>query len=321
MARTERYHKIRAILGATRRLRLQELMTRFEVSRATVFRDIAFLRDRLGVPLEYDRDTGEWRLLEHQDLAELPGLWLTATEIHALLSMQQLLENIDAGGLLRDHLQPLRQRLLGMLGTGSHSAEEIARRIRILAAAPRACTVAGFETIADALLTRQRLKIHYHARTTAEDSMREVSPQRLVHYRDNWYLDAWCHTRRALRSFAVERIASAKPLAKPASEIDDAKLDRQLTTGYGIFAGSEVHWATLRFSTHRARWVASERWHPRQESCWLPDGRYQLRLPYSADPELIMDILKYGPDCEVVEPADLRQRVREALAAAMKNYS
>lgn len=321
MARTERYQQIRQLLDHRRSIGLRELMARFEVSRATVFRDIRFLRERLGMPIDYDRDSGQYHLAAQAGVAELPGIWLGADEIHALLSMQQLLANIDPGGLLREHLHPLRQRLLGMLGAGSHSAGEIARRIRILAAAPRSCAADGFPTLADALLTRHRLEIRYHARATAEDSTREVSPQRLVHYRDNWYLDAWCHTRHALRSFAVDRIDAAKILVTPAEEIEDAELDRQLAAGYGIFAGSDIKWATLHFSAHRARWVASERWHPQQESRWLPDGRYELHLPYSADPELIMDILKYGPDCEVIEPAELRQRVREALLAAVKNYS
>lgn len=320
MAKTERYQQIHSMLNARRSVSMRELMAHFEVSRATIFRDIAFLRDRLGMPVDFDRELGAYRLATAEGSAELPGVWLSADEIHALLSMQQLLENIDASGILRDQLQPLRQRLLGMLGAGSHTAEEIARRIRIIAATPRQCHAASFQTVADALLARRRLEIRYRARASAATTTREVSPQRLVHYRDNWYLDAWCHTRQALRSFAVDAIEKAKTLATPAQDIADSELDRQLAAGYGIFAGSDVHWARLRFSAMRARWVAGEQWHPQQQGQFLPDGRYELRLPYSADPELLMDILKYGPDCEVLEPETLRQRVIGLLEETRGKY-
>lgn len=320
MARTERYQQIRSLLMARRSVSLRELMAHFEVSRSTIFRDMTFLRERLGMPVELDREIGAYRLLAADNSAELPGIWLSADEIHALLSMQYLLENIDTSGILSGQLQPMRRRLLDMLGAGSHTAEEIARRIRIIAATPRRCQAENFQTVADALLARRRLEIRYRARASSATTSREVSPQRLTHYRDNWYLDAWCHTRQALRSFAVDAIEKAKPLTTPAQDIADSELDRQLAAGYGIFAGSDVHWARLRFSSMRARWVAGEQWHPQQQGQLLPDGRYELRLPYSADPELLMDILKYGPDCEVLEPEALRQRVIGLLEEARAKY-
>jgi len=82
-----------------------------------------------------------------------------------------------------------------------------------------------------------------------------------------------------------------------------------------------VRWQTLLFSADRARWVAAEDWHPQQRGRFLPDGRYQLVLPYSDDPELIMDVLKYGPDCTVVAPPDLRAKVRQRLQAAIDHYA
>lgn len=320
LARTERYQQIRSMLIARRSVSLRELMAHFEVSRATIFRDIAFLRDRLGMPVELDRELGAYRLLALDNGAELPGIWLSANEIHALLSMQHLLENIDTSGILSDQLQPLRQRLLNMLGSGNHAAETIAQRIRIISSAPRRCYTSCFQAVAEALLTRRRLEIRYRARTSSTTTVREVSPQRLTHYRDNWYLDAWCHTRQALRSFAVDAIEKAKNLAAPAQDIPDNELDHHLASGYGIFAGSEVNWACLRFSAMRARWVAGEQWHPQQKGQLLPDGRYDLRLPYSAEPELIMDILKYGPDCEVLEPKALQQRIIRLLEETLGKY-
>ena len=200
------------------------------------------------------------------------------------------------------------------------SADEIARRVRILSAAARYYAPQHFQHIAAAVMERRRLCIEYVARSKGDTSHREISPQRLTHYRDNWYLDAWCHLRDELRSFAVDAIKTVKTIDAVAQEIPEAELDAALGAGYGIFAGAKVQWASLRFTPERARWVAAEHWHPEQQGSFLDDGSYQLRLPYSNDPELIMDILKYGPDCEVVGPAGLREKVVVLLKAAVGRY-
>ena len=162
--------------------------------------------------------------------------------------------------------------------------------------------------------------IRYFARGTNETTDREISPQRLIHYRDNWYLDAWCHLRDGLRSFSVDTIEKAEILEMRAKDVAEARLDEVLGSGYGIFGGHSVTWATLRFTPERARWVATERWHSKQESKTLKDGSFELKVPFSDDRELIMDILKYGADCEVVSPKGLRDKVAAELTKAGMLY-
>lgn len=321
MDRSERFAIIERLLCARRAVGFEELRERLEISRPTLYRDLAYLRDRMGVPLVHDRETGRYRLDAAAGRHELPGLWFSAEEIHALLTMQRLLAELDPGGLLGPHIEPLKERLARLLETGEHPAEDVARRIRILAAAARRYPTEHFQAIAAAVMERRRLRIDYRARGNGAATRREVSPQRLVHYRDNWYLDAWCHLRGELRSFAVDAMQAVERLEAAAIELDDAHLDAILGTGYGIFAGREVKWATLRFTPERARWVAAESWHPGQEGRFLEDGRYELRVPYSADPELVMDILKYGPDCEVVGPGELRGRVVQRVREMAEKYS
>jgi len=102
--------------------------------------------------------------------------------------------------------------------------------------------------------------------------------------------------------------------------VSEQELDEVLAAGYGIFSGRKVEWATLRFTPERARWVASEQWHPQQRSRFDADGSYLLELPYSDHRELVMDILKHGPEVEIVGPESLRKVVRGALRAALKRY-
>jgi len=141
-----------------------------------------------------------------------------------------------------------------------------------------------------------------------------------VHYRNNWYLDAWCHVRNDLRAFAVDSIRRAEILEKRAKDVSEKMLKEVLGAGYGIFAGKTVRWVTLLFSPERSRWVASERWHPEQKGRYLDDGRYELKVPYSNDPELLMDILKYGADCEVVAPKELREKVAKEVEAMSRMH-
>ena len=325
MNQTERFYKIDQMLHKRSVVSFQTLMDKLEVSRATLKRDLAYLRDRLNAPIIHDRDTGGY----HFDTTvkqlggqyELPGLWFSAEEIHALLTMQHLLANLDTGGLLGPHIKPLLSRLTALIGAADNPAEEVARRIRILTVGARQVHLDNFQSIGSALLRRKRLVICYLARSKGEKTEREISPQRLIHYRDNWYLDAWCHLRNELRSFSVDAIQRVELIKAKARNVAEKTLNDTLGAGYGIFSGKAVKWATLKFSPTRARWVASEKWHPKQIGRLLEDGSYELKVPYSSDPELLMDILKYGADCEVVAPEALRDRVArevEKMARGLK---
>jgi predicted DNA-binding transcriptional regulator YafY len=106
-----------------------------------------------------------------------------------------------------------------------------------------------------------------------------------------------------------------------AKDLADAELDRVLGAGYGIFAGANTETAVLRFTPDSARWVADEVWHSKQVGRIEADGSYVLELPYSREPELVMDLLRHGAGVEVLAPASLRAHVSEELAAAASQYA
>ncbi|HRH79685.1 MAG TPA: YafY family protein [Thiobacillaceae bacterium] len=320
MDRTERFHLIDMLLTNQRLVTFRQLQERLEVSRATLKRDLEYLRNRLGAPIVWDRDAGGYRFDRDREQAgqyELPGLWFSAEEIHALLTMQHLLANLDAGGLLGPHIQPLMARLTNLLGSGRHPAEEVRKRIKLIPLAARRLSLDHFASLGTALLHRKRLRLTYYAKGSDETSEREVSPQRLVHYRENWYLDAWCHLRNGLRSFAVDGVRRAEMLETSAREVPEKTLDAMLGSGYGIFSGRRVAWAKLRFSPARARWVALEQWHPKQKGQLMKDGDYLLQVPYADERELVMDILRHAPEVEVLAPEALRRKVADQLRAGL----
>jgi predicted DNA-binding transcriptional regulator YafY len=322
MDRTERFYKIHRLLEAKGAVPLERLLRELGISRATFKRDLDYMRDRLHAPIEWDREARGYRFTQPITGApryELPGLWFSPEEIRALLTMQQLLSSLQPG-LLEPHVKPLLARLRALLGTGEHAAEEVERRIRIIHLGARRLALPHFERVANAVLDRSRLHIVYASRGSNQRTEREISPQRLVHYRENWYCDAWCHLREDLRSFAVDAIEAAEPLERKAKSVPDRDLDEVLAAGYGIFSGRRTEWATLRFTPERARWVASEQWHPQQHSRLEPDGSFVLELPFSDPRELAMDCLRHGAHVEVVAPASLREAVRAQLAAALERY-
>ena len=322
MDRLERFYRMHGMLKNRRLVRTREFLEEMEVSRATFKRDLDYMKDRLHAPIVYDRHHEAYRYDESiadRELWQLPGLWFSAEELRALLTMDRLLGDLQPG-ILSELIGPIRRRLKQLLESGEHSAEDVARRIRILAIGSRKVEPAHFRTISTALLSRRRLRIRHARRQDGEVLEREISPQRLVHYRDNWYLDAWCHKRQALRTFGVDAIESAVVSDKPTRDVPEETLDRHFASGYGIFAGADTQEAVLLFTAERARWVSTEIWHPKQDGKLQLDGSYVLKFPYSQEPELVMDVLRYGAGVEVLAPASLRQAVATQLRAAAKRY-
>jgi len=322
MERTERFYKIQQLLQNRRLVTRQEFLDELEVSLATFKRDLEYLRDRFQAPIIYDSEREAYRFddkVADSAVWQLPGLWFSADELVALLTMDRLIADL-APGVLSEVIGPLRKRIQGLLAAGELSAEQVTQRIRVLAMGARAVEPAGFRTVATALLSRRRLRIRHKRRQDGDVLEREVSPQRLVHYRDNWYVDAWCHKRQALRTFAMDAIEQVSVLDKDARDVSDEALDRHFASGYGIFAGADTQDAVLLFNATRARWVCRETWHPKQDGKLQLDGTYLLKVPYAREPELVMDILKYGADVEVLAPESLRNAVAEQHARAASLY-
>ena len=325
MQKAERIYRIKARLDSGQSIGRASLLRELEVSESTLKRDLAELRYAFNVPIEWVEQPPGWRLRSQGQTQamqfELPGLWFTADEAVALLTLQQMLSSLDPAGLLAAHLEPLKQRLAKLTRESIIDGTEFSKRVKVLTLAARRVELPHFQLFASALLRRKRVFIAYHARGTNEPSQRELSPQRLIHYRDNWYLDAWCHLRKALRSFSVDAVKQAQTLNKAAIDISEHRLDLTLGAGYGIFAGQQVSWATLRFSAERSRWVAAEAWHPQQRGRYDEQGRWVLQLPYADATELAMDILRHVPEVEVLAPASLKKLVEDKLRTGLARVS
>lgn len=323
MNQLDRLYRIRDMLQARGKVPIANFLRELEISRATFKRDLEILRDRFNAPIVYKPFERAYELEPHGAIGprfELPGLWFNQQEALALVTMHNMLLQLDQAGFIGPHLNPLIQRVETTLGGSNTPGRELRKRLRLIAHGTRTRQLAAFPQIGKALLERQCLLIRYESRSKNEVSERKISPQRLVHYRENWYLDAWCHLRKDLRSFSLDLILYCQTLKQACKELPEKRLEAHSNAGYGIFSGAVIGTARLRFSPERARWVASEQWHPQQKQSMDKQGCLLLELPYSDDRELIMDILRHGDQVEVIGPASLRRKLIETLTKAKAQY-
>ncbi len=320
MDKFDRIYALHTLLSQSRYpVSREKIEEELECSQATVERIIAEMRDYLNAPIKYSRTANGYSYSEAVGKYQLPGLWFNAAELHALLFTHQLLESLDPG-LFQSHINPLKKKIEDLLSQQKLEKADIARRFRFIKIAARKVNPKHFSMVTNALVIRKQINIEYAGINNEQTTCRDISPQRLIYYRNNWYLDAWCHLRNQLRSFALERIKNSRLQNEMAKEIDEVTMNEHFTQSYGIFSGKPTNTAIVRFTGKAARWVAEEEWHPEQQGYTLPDGSYELHIPYCDPRELIMDILKYGDNAEIIEPDELRAIAIERLTKALNNY-
>jgi len=296
-----------------------DIAKQLECSTKTVKRSIDQMRDYLNAPIEYDHSQhGYCYRGDLVDMFELPGIWLTSEELQSLTALLELLNNMGSG-LLRDELSSVKNQIQKLLAARGVSAEEFQQRVKFLPLANRSLDNHIFTLVSEALLTRQQLHISYCS-YSHQQSLRTISPQTLIYYRENWYLDAWCHLRKDLRTFSIARIEKAEVLKSVAKKINEAQRQQHFSEGFGIFSGRGKHQAKLRFFPAIAREIASQQWHPEQRGEW-DNGDYLLNFPYSDDRELVQDILRHTPNVVVEGPTKLKKHVQDQLHAGLEVFS
>ncbi len=344
MAKSESVIQLYSLLKNARHpLSKQTLKETLECSDATVERYLETLRDTYLLNIEYNREFNGYKLEHDPDNEiELPSHLFTAQEVNAILLIEQIINDLDPSFLKEDtqavkqHLSKIKEKFAGKKELESHRIRMInigKRRDLEKDTGKEKGKIQYLSQVTQAVLQQKQITLQYYARSatainptdkSADKSTkpvpRKLSPQRLTHYRDNWYLDAWCHQKNALRTFAIERIQRLKTHKTNSKKISSKELDDYYTPSFGIFGGKVQHIAILKFTPQRSQWVSEEIWHHNQKGTWLNDGSYQLEIPYGNDLELIGDILKYGDQVEVIAPPELRTKISLQIINLTKIY-
>jgi len=298
----------------------QSILDELQCSTTILEQLIKDMRTHLNAPITFDSKTKAYSYDQTiNPQYELPGLWFNASELYGLFASYQLLSEVGPG-VLESQIAPIKEKLESLLESKSMQKGDLEQRIRILKMAARKPSPKDFSVVATALLMRKQINMTYAGRDRDKSTERIISPQRLVHYRDNWYVDAWCHLREQLRTFAVDRIKTTRLVNIAAIHVDEVTLDEHYKTSYGIFSGTPTKKALLKFNASVAKWVAEEQWHVEQNGQFNLDGSYELEIPYRDARELIQDILKFGPDVEVLKPEQLRNEIKKKLEQAIQQY-
>ncbi|AIJ09061.1 MULTISPECIES: helix-turn-helix transcriptional regulator [Edwardsiella] len=291
------------------------ILERLECSASTFKRLLELLRDRYQAPILWDPVARGYRYDTDDGRFTLPGVWFTASEAFALLMANRLLQDVQPG-LHQQGLAQLQERIGTLLGPQWKGQAD---RLRVESIGRQYVAPELFLPLVQALFARHRLQLHYRA-TSHQADIRCVSPQRLCWYRDNWYLLAWCHEREALRIFALSRITEPLELDETAYDSETQELDALFSSGYGIFVGSTLQQAELRFDPSVAPWVRDVQWHRDQIQTLEQSGHIRLSFPYADQRELVRDLMRFSGEIDVLAPPELRQCVIAAMVAGLKKH-
>lgn len=296
-------------------LNMMTLTAELAVSPEVVQQVLNTLTEEYNAPIQYNTATRAYHYAaDARNTFQLPGVTLSATELRGMAAVLNLLNDLNQGEG-SDDLTRMQQLMNSLITAHGLDIADINRRIRILTNTKRPSNNHIYQQVSEAIFARKKLNIKYAA-SNQSLSERAVSPQTLVYYRDQWYLDAWCHKRQQLRTFMLSRINSAYQLNDTAREFSREELEQHFHNNYGIFSGGETQIAELRFMPGAAHLIAQQQWHPDAKGQWRGD-EYHLNLPYNDDRELLRDLLSYAPYVIINDPEELKNAYKKRLQEAL----
>lgn len=292
------------------------LADEFEISQVQAQRDIEFMRERLGAPLEYQPADKGYLLTDHSFC--LPSVWIEEDELLLLAIAKELIRDRDAS----THLSSLFNKILPVNSKGD--IEAISRLISFKGTGSYRHPAGVLSRLIPVLLEGQGARILYCP--VFGDSLEPVElpviPRHLLFYRTNWYLLA--QYKDKLRTYSLSRIRDVIPGEKTTEPFDSQALMEQIEHTYGIFVTDEanpVMEIRLRFSAAMTHYIETISFHPDQSSQHLDDGGLELRFPSTINRELISEVLRYIDEVEIVAPESLKSEVRKVLEKGMRNLA
>ena len=318
MDKFDRIQQLHRIFKSRRKpISTRALAEELEVAEITIKRNCQHLIDIHNAPLIHKPRRG-WQYDDPGNTFELVGTWLTSEELIGLSSLLTILKGMESD-FINDELDPVREHIEKILVARHIAPKAFANRIKIIATNKQIESSSLFNTVSNAMLARHQLMLSYQGYNGAK-TQRTISPQKLIHYQENWYLDCYCHLRNGLRSFKLSRMLNAIKLTTKAKQIPQNELNAYFTSSYGMFSGKAKHTARLRFHGDAAREVAMQQWHAQQTREW--DGHdYLISFPYNDDRELIRDILKHANNVEVIGPAKLKHKIQNIAKSVLGMYT
>ncbi len=290
----------------------------FEVQERTLYDDIRFLRDRMGLDIEFDRSKAGY--FNKSPEKTLPSFELTNAEVFALTIGKDMLSAYTGTSfepILKSALEKIYQRLPGKVEV---NIEELRSMIRFK---PNPLTPVNRKAFLDLNRACEKnlpTELKYYAPSTDEVTERTIYPHRLVEHQGLWYVIGYCTLRNDLRKFALHRIQHYHLLDARFEPIPDQEIDRWLAGAFMIEHRESEQLVKIKFAARAANYIRERIWHNSQTIEEHPDGTCTLSLQSPSLDEVARWVLSYGAEAEVLAPSDLRDKMQSTLAKALENY-
>jgi predicted DNA-binding transcriptional regulator YafY len=306
----ERMLRIHQALQAGKYPNATKLAAEIEVVVKTIHRDIAFMRDRMNLPIEWDGQRNGYYY--SGEVAGFPTLQLTEGELFALCVAEKALEQYRGTSFEKPLLSALRKMEQSLPDTISIDLGELGKAISFRTRAEPILNLEIFDVLAKATSQHRQLELEYRKAGSAAPEKRVVDPYHLANINGEWFLFAFDHLRKDIRTFVPARIKSAKPTGNTFERPQGFSLEKRLRDSFGVHSGDGQFNVVLRFSRQVADYIREKRWHDSQELRELRGGELELRLKLSSLIEIERWVLGWGGDCRVLQPAEFKASVKLA---------
>lgn len=301
------------------RVNCTQLVRELEVARKTIVRDIAFMRDRLDLPIEFDPRLNAYRYTS--PVNSFPTVNVTEGELLALLVAQRALEQYRGTPFHRQLEVAFGKLAAGLRDRISFSPADELRAVSFKNIGLGRTDLAVFNTLSAAVLHQQEVTFTYRKPGDAQAAARRVQPYHLANRENLWYLIAFDPERGALRTFALTRITAVTATQTAFKRPADFSPEKFFANALGVLGGAGDWRVVIRFTPAAAERVREREWHESQEMRELPGGALELRLRLGALEEVGQWILGWGAAAEVVGPLELRANLRRTAAALAAVYA
>ena len=287
-----------------------------EVSAKTIHRDIEFMRDRLGLPIEYDSARTGYRYTS--EVSAFPNIQITEGELFALIVAEKALQQYRGTNFEKPLLSAIRKMEQSLPETISLNLADIEQTISFRTRAEPILNLDIFDTLARAAAHRQQIELAYRKPGQPQPEKRLVDPYHLANINGEWYLFAYDHARKDIRTFVPARVQSVKLTGQTFERPQKFSLAKRLRDSFGVHSGEGEYEVVIRFNAHAADYVREKKWHESQQLRELKGGGVELKLKLSSLMEIERWVLSWGGDAKVLKPRELVEAVRKSAAAILK---
>ncbi len=314
----ERMLRIHRALQSGRNPNASQLAAELEVSSKSIHRDLEFMRDRLGLPLEYDSSRRGYHYTE--EVSGFPTLQITEGELFALLVAERALQQYRGTNFERPLASAFRKLVAALPDTVSFDLADWDETISFRTSAEPVLDLGRFDMLAKATTQRRQVRLEYRKAGQRGVELRVVDPYHLANINGEWFLFGYCHLRKDVRTFAPARIQKVELTGKRFARARRFSLARRLRDSFGVIAGSGEHEVVVRFAAAVADYLREKRWHASQELKELPGGQVELRFRLSSLTEVQRWILNWGARARVISPPELADSIRQEAERLLAVY-